>query len=52
MTWEPPEAQTLQEQAALMHELYASLVAEGFTEHQALHIVMAAPCCQFNYREE
>lgn len=52
MSWEPPEAQTLQEQAAFMHELYASLISEGFTEHQALHVIMGQPCCQHNFRED
>lgn len=52
MSWEPPELETLQDQARLLHEVYRSMVTEGFTEHQALHIVMGQPCCQFNYREE
>ena len=52
MTWEPPEAQTLQEQAALLHELHTSLVNEGFSEQTDLNIIMGQPCCQLNQREE
>lgn len=52
MTWEPPEMETLQDQAKMMNELYLSLVSEGFTKHQALHIIMGQPCCELNYNEE
>jgi hypothetical protein len=48
MSWEPPEMETLQDQARMLHELHTSLINEGFTEHQALHIVMGQPCCQLN----
>lgn len=44
--------ETLQDQARMLHELYTSLVNEGFSAHQAQHIVMGQPCCQFTYREE
>lgn len=52
MTWEPPEMETLQDQARMLHELYTSLLNEGFSPHQAQHIVMGQPCCQLTYREE
>lgn len=46
MTWEPPQCDTLQEQAAMLHELWSSLLAEGFTPHEASHIIMGQPMCE------
>ncbi len=28
-----------------MHELWTSLLAEGFTRHEASHIILANPMC-------
>lgn len=52
MTWEPPEMETLQDTARLAHEVYKSMLREGFNEHQALHIALGNACCELTYREE
>lgn len=47
MTWQPSECNSIQEQAAMMHELWISFISEGFTKHEASHIIMNVPmCCQ------
>ena len=49
MTWEPPDCKTLQEQAAMLHELFTSLQREGFDRHEASHVMMGQPmCCEKN----
>lgn len=52
MTWEMPELESLQDHARMMHELYLSLKAEGFSCHEALHIIMGQACCPESYTEE
>ena len=46
MSWTPPEPQTLNEAAVHMHEMFKSLVDQGFTRHEALHLVVGQGCCQ------
>lgn len=43
MSFQVPEAHSMREAALQAHEWYTSLVAAGFTEYQALCIVISAP---------
>jgi len=51
MPYELPDFDTMQDGARIMNEYYNSLVAEGFTPHQALHIVLGSPCCPLTHQE-
>lgn len=42
MNWELPEPETLDEVAVRVHEWFLSLIRAGFTEDQALVIVVNA----------
>lgn len=46
MSYEFPECDTLDETVAMMHEMYQAAVNQGFSRHQALHIVMGDACCK------
>lgn len=47
--YQPPEPETMQEGAEMLHEWLQSLERAGFSRHEALHIVTGQPCCM---REE
>lgn len=44
--WQMPEPETLSDLARMMHEYYHSLREQGFTPHEALHIILGQPCCE------
>lgn len=45
MAWEMPEADTMDETLAMMHETYEGMQRVGFTRHEALHI-LTGTCCK------
>jgi hypothetical protein len=49
--WIPPELNTIQDNADVLHEMYESLRKAGFTESQAMHLIMQKPCCEQWCRE-
>lgn len=44
MTFELPECDTLSESVAAMHELFITMQAQGFTRHEAIHM-LTGTCC-------
>lgn len=51
MSYELPDINTMDDTTRVMNEYFNSLMQQGFTEHQALHIVMGQPCCQLTHEE-
>lgn len=52
MSYELPEANTLDEQTRTMNELFNSLIKQGFSRHEALHIVAGNVCCPLTHEED
>lgn len=45
MAYECPEPETMDGVSITLNEFYRSLLAAGFTEHVALHILTSQGCC-------
>jgi hypothetical protein len=45
MAFECPAPDTMDELSVTMNEFYRSLLAAGFSEHVALHVLTSQGCC-------